>query len=153
RGRRRLLDLCHHQTEFAIACERQTSGEHFVEQNSERVNVGSSVDLQALNGLGGHIFDSADDISLTRHSGGAQHSRDAEIHDLYGTVFGQHHVGGFYIAVDDPEPVRAADAFQRLAKQSDRVVYRNCAGAADHSIERLALHELHDHEKVIAVPQ
>src|SRR5258706_8961386 len=84
---------------------------------------------------------------------GAQHSSDAEVHDLYRAGLGQHHVRGLDVAVDYSHLVSVIDSLERHAKQFNCLVALHCALRSYQVIQRLATHEFHHHEKVIRLAE
>ena len=76
--------------------------------------------------LGTHVLERADDLPLCRHRGafagfGLEEASDTEVDDLGDqpvVLFGDEHVGGLQVAVDDPALVRVlhrvADAREEL---------------------------------------
>ena len=79
------------------------AGQHVVQNQPERVDVGALVDGLALRLFRRHVLDRADDGSGDRHADARarRRSRDAEVHDERAVFVIQHDVGGLEIAMDD----------------------------------------------------
>ena len=81
--------------------------------------------------------------------GMAEHRRTLELIVAIGA--GIHHVGRLQIAVHDAHAVGVRERRERLHAQLGRSLRRERAHALDHVLERLAAHELHDHQPLAFV--
>src|SRR5262245_15300656 len=151
RRRRGRFDLRLHQLVFALAVERDAPGQHFVQKNSERVNIGARIGLLSSNLLGRHVLDRSDEMTFASHPRCSEHSCDAEVHHLDGAGLGQHHIGRLYVAVNNAELVRVIDSIKRQAEQVDRTLDRHRALYSYEMVERFASDELHHHEVVVGL--
>ena len=86
----------------AAAVKRQAAGQHFVQHDADRVDVGARVGAVALGLLGADIMHRADGLVADGLALRAGEAGDAEIHHLDGTVGLQHDVLRLDVAVDDP---------------------------------------------------
>src|SRR5262249_24995400 len=150
---RSLLDLRLHELVFAGAGERDSPGQHFVEQNSKRIYVRPCIALFGFDLFGRPVLNRADYVPLTRESRASQHSSDTEVHDFYRPGFCEHYVGGFDVAVNDAHSVGMIDSVKSLTKQWDRPVAGNRSELSNDIVQRLAFDVFHDHEIVIALSQ
>src|SRR5262249_45833924 len=73
-------------------------------------------------------------------------------HDFDRARCGQHHVGGFYVAVHDSHLMGVFDAFKRMAEKRHRALNGHRARTPQHAVERFAPDILHHHEEIVAVP-
>jgi hypothetical protein len=77
----------------------------------------------------------------TRARGGIQ-LREAEVEHLHLTVVGQHDVGRFQVAMDDPFVVCRLERVDDLARDRQRFGHGKRAGQLEFSRERFAVDEL-----------
>ena len=153
RGGRRLLDLRPHQLVFAGRREQAAPGQHLVQHDAQRVNIGAAVDLLALNALGGHVFDGSHHGALPRHAGFAEHAGDAEIGHLDHVLRRDHDIRRLDVAVQDAHVVRVFDTLQGLAEQRHRSRCHHRFRIANDVVERGAVDELHHHVEVVAAAE
>ena len=144
---------------FTVECAR--AGQHLKEQATERPHVAPAIGGAPFRLLGAHVAGGAEDDAglrgAERHGrrvcrGGAvgrpvavvQRLAETEVEHLRLTVSGQHHVGGFQVAVDDAFLVGRDDRVRDLAGEVNRVVGRHRPRFLEHHVERLAVHEFED---------
>ena len=127
----------------AVALERHGAGQHLVENDADRVEVGALVHLIALRLLRREILGGPKNGADLRHAGVAG-ARDAEVHDLDVPVAVDHDVLRLDVAVDDAAAVRALDGGEQLQTDADGFVPAQAIVPADEVFERLALDVLHD---------
>ncbi len=161
RRRHRLLrQVLDEDLAVALADERHAAGEHLVEADAERVDVGAVIDVRAAFALlGRHIGRRA------KHDAGARamralcvagQLRDAEVEQLdevaLATARDQDDVVGFEIAVDDAALVRCGQCVGDLQRDHQRAFRRQWRFGADQVRQRAAREVLHDevHELLVA---
>ena len=126
RRHRVLLHVLVGDGEGGFALKRRHTGDGFVHDAAECVNVAACVGRFAAGLLGGEVLSGADHRGGLRHGGGGivQRARDAEVHHLHRAGVGDHDVGGFDVAVDDASVVaglqRAGDRQQQLRRTLGR---------------------------------
>src|SRR5215210_1544535 len=110
RGRGGFVDLLAGHA-LGVAGEGWLSGEAVVEEDADGVEIAPGGGLLAPELLGRHVAGAADDLSGPSRLFLLDEAGDAEVRDLDGAFPRDQDVGGLYIAVDDPAPVRV---FERL---------------------------------------
>ena len=99
-------------------CEGLHAGEHLVEHEPEREDVGAMVERLAHDLLGRHVLRRAQqDAGLRLHRRLVQ-ARDAEVHDLHAPVGEHHDVAGLHVAVHDAALVRDRERLRRPRRRS-----------------------------------
>ncbi len=106
--------------------------------------VNSSVDL-AGKLLRRHVGDRAETQTSAGEIGLPRELGDAEIDDFHFTALGEHHVGGFDVAVDDAGIMGRGQAAGDLLGYRARVIDRQ-RSTLDTALERLAVVEAHRDE-------
>ncbi len=119
RRHRRLADLLERDRDGAVALERHAPGEHLVEDDPDRVQVGLGADGVALGLLGREVLRRPHDRAGLRHVRRAG-ARDAEVRHRRAALVVDEHVVRLEVAVDDPAPVGEARGAQDLDRQVDR---------------------------------
>ena len=119
RRQRRLGDLLERDGHRGVAVERHRPGEHLVEDDADRVDVGLRADRVALRLLGREVLRGAQDRPRLRHVRRARPG-DAEVGDLRAVLGVDDDVVRLEVAVDDPALVREARGAQDLDRQVDR---------------------------------
>ncbi len=135
-----------HDLKFAVAFEGQMAGQHFIQRNSEFVDVGANVYVAILDLFGRHVGERAKLGARARHAARANHFRDSKIHHLHEAIFVQHQVAGLDVAMENSSAVRIPDAEQRLPEKRNRFDFRDGAAAPDDLREGLAFHKFHHHD-------
>ena len=132
-----------------VPVERRFSGEHFVENQAERVDVGAMVERLALGLFGGHIRrrpdHAAGDRGILRVG-----ARDAEVHHLQLAIGTDHDVLGFEVEMHDGLPVRLGEAVGKLARELDGASDFETPLALQETAETLSLHEFHGEVDCVA---
>ncbi len=103
--------------------EWAAAGEHLVEHDAERPDVGAPVDRFRSRLLRRHIGDRAERCSGLRDARAIEREREAEIHDLGPSARRDHDVGGLDVAVDHALLVGLLEARRDLERDFDRLVY------------------------------
>ena len=105
----------------ATAFERRqaTSADQFVEQQSQRVNVGRRGRAFAAQLLGRGVFRREHARCRGLLVAGVEHARDAEVEQLYRAVAGNEHVRGFQVAMHDQLRMRMGDGGADLTLVDD----------------------------------
>ena len=87
-----------------LAEERHTPGEAFVEHETERVEIGASVELLAAHLLGGQVLRGAHHDVVAREVGVGrlQALGDPEVGEQHPAVGGDHDVARLHVAMDEP---------------------------------------------------
>jgi hypothetical protein len=140
------------------ARERQPAGEHLVEHDTEREQVGALVHGVPVRLFGRHVQHGADECAgqggALASAGGTDNAvdiveseqlGDAEIQHLHQAARGHHQVGALDVAVDDAAPVRLVQSLGDLQRHLDGHVAGTPA-LRQASGQQLALHQFHDDE-------
>ena len=139
----RLLDVLHRHRQRAVAGERPLARNHFVANDSQRVDVagGGRVMTQGLFGcdvLGGaHHHPGLGDRC------GVDGLGDAEVGELHLPGRGDQDVARLDVAVHQAGGVGDLQGATGLLEHVQRVPQRQPAGALDHRVQRLAVDQLH----------
>ena len=146
-GRRRWwrVNVVLHDLKFAIAFEGEMSRQHFIQRDSEFVDVGANVYVAILDLFGRHVGKRAQLRARARHAARAHYFRDTEVHHLNEAIFIQHQVAGLDVTMENSRAVRIPDAEQRLPEERNRFDFWDGAAAPDHLREGLAFHKFHHH--------
>src|SRR5262249_30808711 len=112
-GRRRIVEVCEENRQLALAVERRRACEALVEDAAERIDVGPPVDCAALDLLGGHVVDGADETAVARQAADRRDmARKAEVADVCALTpvgSGNENVAGLDVTVDEARPVRRVE--------------------------------------------
>jgi len=133
--------------------EGEGSGQELVEQDAQRVDVASRVDVEIVEArlLGAHVGGRAHDVPHRGQSGALARTlvrrlRDPEVDDLGdrdAVLLGDQHVARLDVPVDDPLLVRVLDRGTDLVEQQQAVPQREVAPVAVAG-DRLSPDQLHD---------
>jgi hypothetical protein len=105
---------------FGVTGEGRFSGEAVVEEDTNGVKVAPGSGLLALELLGRHVADAADDLAGLPRLFLLHDASDAEVRDLDGAFPRNEDVRGLYVAVNDPAPVRVIESPQELSYHPPR---------------------------------
>lgn len=152
-GQRRLVQVPVQHAERGRAGERHVAAEEFVQDHTERVQVGVRTDRAAHRLLGGHVGGRADGGAGVGEAGGVgvHDGGDAEVEDGDRAVLLHHHIARLEVAVDDRHGVHGAQYGAQLGGDRHgplpgvRVVLGEVAGEVD------AVDVLHDEEQFLAL--
>ena len=139
---RHLREVLHRDLERRIARERHLPGEHLVEHDADRVEIGGLVDRRAARLLRREVLRGADDRADLGHLAGAG-PRDPEVRHLDPPLASDEDVVRLDVAVDDPVPVRGAECGEDLAGVVDRDLDRGLPAGDDQLLQRAPVEELH----------
>ena len=140
---------------LTVAGERSTAGEHFVEKDAERENIGARVGRPPFELFRRHVLRCADEVSQLRDRGVRwrnrrsvailEQLRDAEVEQLR-AIPGQRDVGGFEVPVHDSVTMRLGQCARDLASVAQHVL--DGERSVDQPLgQRCALEILHDEER------
>ncbi len=134
----------------------QFAGEHFIEDDAERIDVGAAVDTSGI----GHLFGGAvagrpngalrGVLGHGRSGGlaaidGPQHFGDTEVGDFHATVFVEQQVLGFNVAVNDPAVVSELQCVAQRRHDGQRLLGSEFPRTQELP-EIRAVHEFHEQE-------
>ena len=109
--------------ELALPVEGPRIRQALVQNTTERVDVGATVDLPALDLLGRDVVDRAHKAALAGQAAHRGHvSRQAEVAEvrvLAGSVLGDKDVAGLHVPVHEPDCVRCIEGPADLPDQID----------------------------------
>ena len=157
---RRLLELLQRDRQRRVAVERLAAGDHLVEDDAERVDVGRGRQGAALDLLGRHVVRRAEHGLRLRQRRPARRlraAREAEVgdddpHAARPPLVGREHdVAALEVAVDHAGVVRGGERRGHLLDQRQRVRRPHPAGALEALGERLAGEQLHREEREVLV--
>ena len=97
-----------------VASEGRTPGQHLVEDEAERVDVGATVDGVAVHLLGSEVAGGPDHGARASEIVAAGCLGDSEVGDLHPSVRLHEHVGGLDVAMHEPQPVRGVERARHL---------------------------------------
>ena len=145
-----------HRLDRRVRLERLPPGEHLVEDDAEREDVGAMIDRLRADLLGRHVGRRAEHhagLGLVRVAGrelavssaaiGARHLGQAEVEDLHAAFAGEEDVLRLEVAVDDALVVRGREPARDLDRVVDRLARRH-RRPVDSRAERFALEQLGD---------
>lgn len=89
--------------------ERPFTGQHFVEHDTERPDIGTGIEGAAITDFGAEVADGADEHTALGEAGGVAEAGDAKVGEAWGAIGGEEDVGWFEVTVDDIEVVGAAE--------------------------------------------
>ena len=137
---------------FGRAVERELPGEHLVEDDAERPDVGAGVDVLAAELFGRHVGDGADGAAGAGQAGLAGDLGQAEVGDAGRPVLGDEDVGRLDVAVDDAARVGGGQAVGDLGGDGQGLG-RGQGAALDLGPQALAAAEGHgdEHAPVLAL--
>jgi hypothetical protein len=158
RRRRRALEPPTGHRECAAAGKRRLTGHDLVGEQSERIDIGRRPHFAALELLGGHVAERADDLAgageLGLGCGRRRRRRQPEVgdHDAPGAILlDQHHVRRLEISVHDADRVRRLEPRDDLLEDRPRLAELHPSAALETSREGLAVEQLHGQEAPLAV--
>ena len=137
-----------------IAFERTNAGEHFVEEDAEREDVGASIDGLSRRLLGRHIVQRSDDNplfglcggrTLTAHRESTHGLGQTEVQHPHPTVVAQHHVVGLQVTVRYAFLMRRSDSVSERYRDVEEFVQRESV-LGQKLCQGLAANELHRDE-------
>ena len=136
------LHLLQRNGDRIVGLERRSAGEHFVQNQAQRINVSAVIDRFSADLLRGHV------LRRSNHRAGHarqrfHRARDAEVHDLYVAVRVDHDIFRLQIAVNDSLRVRFFESRANLQRQIYGLALRQAAKAVEHRTEALAFHKFH----------
>ena len=146
RNRRyRIADVFERDRDGRLARVRQLAGDHLIDHDAKRIEIGGFIDLEALRLFGRNIVDAAHDHAGLRDAAGifGDCAGNTKVRELHHIVFGDQDVGGLDVAVEDTLPMRVGKAACNLRGIVDRDGLRNRLVRSDLFRERFAVDELH----------
>ena len=149
-GRARgLVEMAGEDGVVAVALEGFLAGDHFVQGDAERIDIGAGVELLALDLFGRHVVKRADDVAGFGEGAVGGHAGDAEVHQLDAAVGRKHDVGRLDVAMDDAARMGVGEGGEGLVGGVERLGDRQAADAHE-AVEGGAFDELHDHDHLVA---
>ena len=124
RGRRCRLENVVDDRQVAVAAKRALSGEHLVEHDAERPEVGATVHGLALDLLRSHVRHRSHGRSRARRPGAIEQLRDAEVHDLDEPVTRDHQVRRLDVAMHDARAMGLVQPPRNLQREVERFRHR-----------------------------
>ena len=126
------------------ALERAAPGEHFIEEQAQRIDVGADGDALAGELLGGHVGGRAGADGVFGHL--VAGDGEAEIGDAHGSAAVDHDVGGLEVAVEDAAVVGRGEAGAELAGDLQGLILGEPADAPQEAGEVFAVDVFHGDE-------
>ena len=139
-----LAHVAHGDGDGSVAGEGHLSGDHLVEDDAERIQVGLAGNGLAERLLGGDVVGRPEDASGSGEAFLGERAGDAEVGDLGASFGADENVLRLYVAVDDEVLVGGAERAGDLDGVGDGLGDLQPALAADAVLERLAVDELED---------
>jgi hypothetical protein len=134
--------VLHRDLDRCVAVERYGAGQHLVEHDADRIQVGALIDRCATRLLGREVLRGPDDRAGLGHLARPR-ARDPEVRHLQAAVGVDENVVRLDVAVDDALSVREADGAEDLAGVGDRALDGQRATREDQLLERPPLDVLH----------
>jgi hypothetical protein len=134
--------VLHRDLDRRVARERHVAGEHLVEDDADRVEIGGSGHLRAASLLRREVVGGAHDRAGLGHLRRAG-ARDAEVGDLQPLFGADQDVVRLDVAVDDPVLVREAERRQDLPRVRDRLCGTQAAVLSDQLLQARSVDDLH----------
>ena len=134
--------MLHGDLDRCVARERDVAGEHLVQHDAERVEIGARIDGGAAGLLGREVLRRADDRSRLGHLRRTR-ARDPEVGHLEAAVGADDDVVRLDVAVHDPVAVRERECAQDLARVLDRDRDRGRPVADEQLLQRAPFEVLH----------
>jgi hypothetical protein len=135
-----LVQVLHGDLDRRVAGERHLSRQHFVEHDSDRVEVGGGRDGSSAGLLGREVLRGAHDRARLGHLRRAG-ARDAEVRHLQ--PLADEDVVRLDVPVDDPVPVRKPERLEHLVRVGKRGRDRERPTRHDQLLEAAPLDDLH----------
>ena len=142
--RKRFAHVLHRHGHLCVRLEGRLSGEHLVEHDPERVDVGLAGDLAPERLFGRHVVRRAEHAAGGGEALGLQRAGDAEVGDLGAAVAVDQDVLRLHVAMDELVLVGALERAADLDRVCHRLGHRQAPEPADALLQRLALHVLED---------
>ena len=139
-----LVDVLHRDPDLGLGLERDIAGQHLVEDDAERVDVGPRVGLLAHRLLGGDVVGGAEHPTGSGQAVDLERAGDSEVGDLGPPVGVDQHVLRLDVAVDQPRLVSARKAAADLDRVGGRLVGRQPPAFGDPLLQRHSRHVLED---------
>src|SRR5438552_6172161 len=133
----------------AATIESRLASEKLVREETKAVDVGPRRDRAALHALRRDVSRGAQELLFRRVACGAS---DPEVRELRDPRWIEDHVRRLEIAVDDASGMGGIERGGHLRHEAGDLVRREWAALGDEVAQRLSRDELHDHERVAAVP-
>jgi hypothetical protein len=133
--------------------EWTATGDHLVQDDAERVDVGAAIRAAAHQLLGRHVLERADggahdrQVGRLRQIAAREDLRDAEVEHLHDIVRRDEDVRGLEITVDDAEVVCLAQGRAHLGPDREHALPGQGAARAKQVEQRPALEQLHRDER------
>lgn len=132
--------------------ERETPGDHFVDGEAERVDIGPWVGLRTLDHFGREVGDCPEEVlGLARRKRAANGLRHAEVGDLGNAGFADDHVFRFDIGMDDALLVGVLECGGDLGSVADGLGLIHPAPLFEQFAQGVAVHVLHRDEAAALV--
>ncbi len=139
----------HRDGDEVLTGERDLSGQHLVEHDAERVDVGLLVDVHALRLLGRDVVGRAEHRAGLGHPAlDVERAGDAEVGDLRLAVAVQQDVLRLDVAMDETVAVREREPARDLDRQLERRRDRQWVRLLDQPLEVVAADEL-EHDELL----
>ncbi len=147
--RQRVVEVFEQDGERRVGVEGGVAGQHFVEDDAERVDVGAGVARAFESLLGGHVVEGAHQRAGNGVLRYADDLGDSEIGENGLPAFGEHDVGRFDVAVDDAFAVGVVEAAQRVFQDAQDFGQRHTlaldAVLVQAGAQGVAFEQFHDH--------
>ncbi len=117
-----LLHTLIHELPGGFTTKGNLAGHHFIKDDSERIDIGATVDALAFHLFGRHIARSADNSARAGHAHlrGFERSGEAEIGDVDLIVLADKNVVRLEVTMDDAFGVSSVERFAKLANDFER---------------------------------
>ena len=104
----------------AVGGKRLLTGQAFIQHTGEGVHVGARIELAGGDAFGCQVRPGANDVAGVGQAGLIGGTGDAEVDQVGEVLIVQEHVGGFDVAVYQPDPVCRVQCRGDLLDDADR---------------------------------
>ena len=135
-----------------VAGESLLAGDHLEQQQPGGVDVGAGVCGAVFDLFGREVGGGAEqDVAVAGEGAGGDRAGEAEVGHLHLSGRADQHVLRFDVAVHDAGAVRCGQPVDHRVQQAERFVDGQRSASTDQLAQRLAEHQLHRQEGVVAV--
>src|SRR4029077_220534 len=126
-----------------LAFKREYVGQHLVQHDARRKDVGSRIHVSTVDLLGGHVLDTSDELAGAGDVLCPDPS-NSEVDQLDGAILQQHYVPRLDVSVNDALLMRICESITDLDHDAQLFFQEQRPIGAEGYIQALAFEKLHD---------